>query len=225
MNYTFSIGKLFAVCIALGALVMTATPVLAKDKGTSFDGLPLVKVDEFDEVYMKQGFKFKDYDQVMLEQGNVTFKKNWAKDYYRNTGIRVKEDDILRIKKEASEKLVEVFEKNITKHQVFKITDKASKTTLLLKPSIIKLDVNAPDVRSSATRQKNYVREAGEATLYLEVYDSLSGEILARVIDRQKARDYGYLHYANRVTNSAEARRMFKQWANRLHEQLVKSGS
>ena len=53
-------------------------------------------------------------------------------------------------------------------------------------------------------------------TLYMEFYDSVSSAILGRVVDRQNARDSGMMHMTSRVTNKAEADRMFRKWAGLL---------
>jgi hypothetical protein len=53
-------------------------------------------------------------------------------------------------------------------------------------------------------------------TLYLEFYDSVSSSILGRVVDRKTARSNGMMQISNRVTNKAEADRMFKKWTSLL---------
>ena len=86
--------------------------------------------------------------------------------------------------------------------------------------AISTLSVNsddAPDVNTPG-RVTNYVASAGAATLYLELYDSVSGEIIARIIDRRNMQDYGYARWANSVTNRADAKRMFKRWADLLRQ-------
>ena len=62
---------------------------------------------------------------------------------------------------------------------------------------------------------------AGAATLYLELYDSVSGEILARAIDRKAANHPGDLmRWSNKVTNRAEAKRVLAGWAGLLRQRL-----
>ena len=48
--------------------------------------------------------------------------------------------------------------------------------------------------------------------MYMESYDSVSSSILGRVVDRKNATDSGMVQIPNRVTNKAEADRMFKKW-------------
>ena len=63
---------------------------------------------------------------------------------------------------------------------------------------------------------RTYVKESAEATLYLEVYDSVSGEILARIVDAQTVGNHSFAKLANRVTNRADAKRTMKKWAKTL---------
>jgi hypothetical protein len=62
-------------------------------------------------------------------------------------------------------------------------------------------------------------------TLYMELYDSATSELLARVIDPRE--DPGVMAGpANRVTNKAAADRIISRWANLLatHLSEVKQG-
>ena len=90
---------------------------------------------------------------------------------------------------------------------------------LLIRPAIIGLDVVAPD-NDSTGLSRTYSETAGEMTLYLELYDSVSGEMLAKALDRQMDRQTGYFEWQNRVTNRAAANRILKVWANVLKEGL-----
>ena len=55
---------------------------------------------------------------------------------------------------------------------------------------------------------------------YLELFDSLSGDIVGRAADRRGARSSSFATVSNRVTNRADARREFRVWADKLIEFL-----
>jgi hypothetical protein len=88
-----------------------------------------------------------------------------------------------------------------------------------LRPAIVDLDVIAPDVQR-AGRSRTYTASGGAATLYVELFDSLSGDIIGRAADRRASRRGGFATRSNRVTNRADARREFRVWANTLIEFL-----
>lgn len=56
-------------------------------------------------------------------------------------------------------------------------------------------------------------------TLFLELYDSTSSQILARIID-PKADPSGFAQRASRVTNKAAADEMLREWAQKLRKHL-----
>jgi hypothetical protein len=57
-------------------------------------------------------------------------------------------------------------------------------------------------------------------TLVIELYDSVSNEILARAIDRRRARNVGNIQWTTSGTNRDAARKILKRWANLLVSRL-----
>ena len=78
--------------------------------------------------------------------------------------------------------------------------------------------VEAPD--TAAGRADQYVTSAGAATLYIELYDSVSDEILAHAVAIRRMQDYGMAHWASSVSNRADANRMFKRWTTLLRQAM-----
>jgi hypothetical protein len=64
---------------------------------------------------------------------------------------------------------------------------------------------------------------AGEMTLFAELYDSETGEVLARVVDRREGRNTGRLTISNSGTNTAEAQSVAATWARVLRNSLDKA--
>ena len=80
------------------------------------------------------------------------------------------------------------------------------------KPAIVDLDVVAPDIQSAGLT-RSYSESAGEMTLNLELFDSLTGDKIAKATDRARDWDRGYMEWRTRVSNRADAERMMKSWA------------
>ena len=57
-------------------------------------------------------------------------------------------------------------------------------------------------------------------TLYMELYDGATQDIIARVIDPE-AMDDGMIQWSNSVSNRAEADRILRRWAKLLNEHLA----
>ena len=103
-----------------------------------------------------------------------------------------------------------------TRPDGFEVVDELDHDVLLLRPAIIDLDITAPD-SMSAGRTRTFSATTGSATLYIELYDAVSGQIIGRAGDRQAVRNAGgSVSWSNRVTNTADARRMFSGWASTL---------
>jgi hypothetical protein len=56
--------------------------------------------------------------------------------------------------------------------------------------------------------------------LVVELYDSVSNEILARAIDQRRARNVGNLRWTTSATNREAARKILRRWAGLLVERL-----
>ena len=124
-----------------------------------------------------------------------------------------------RIKEDVANQWIDVFTERL-EAAGYDVVNVADDDVLILRPAIIDLDITAPDVRR-AGRAREYHSSAGAATLFLELYDSVTGQILGRAIDRRLARSSGgFAVQSNRVTNRADARREFAVWADRLIEFL-----
>jgi hypothetical protein len=186
------------------------------------DGLALKVSTRSTIGYKKEGVDFSQYSTVKLVPSQVSFKKNWKRDFNRDhmsLSSRVKDDDVIRIKSEVAALFDEVFKEELGASKYNYLVNKIDGKTLILRPAIIDLDVYAPDL-NSPHRGKTYTKESGEATLFLEVYDGVSGEILARIIDNERVGDRGYANWTNRVSNRADAKRTIRKWAVALREKL-----
>ena len=157
----------------------------------------------------------------MLLDTFVSFQSGWERSQSRGTrSTRVSARDIETIKTRVSELFNSVMIETLERDDGFEIVDEADYDVLLIRAAIIDLDVTVPDAGTSA-RSRTFTADSGAATLYIELYDSVSGQIIGRAIDRQSARSPGsVMRWTNRATNTADARRVFRGWANQLRDFL-----
>ena len=104
------------------------------------------------------------------------------------------------------------------------MADAPGEDVLLVKPAIVDLDIFAPDIQN-ATRTKTYSESAGEMTLNLELFDSITNDKIAKATDRKRDNMRGYLQWRTKVSNRADARRMISGWAKALRETLDEARS
>jgi hypothetical protein len=104
----------------------------------------------------------------------------------------------------------------------YQLADGRAEDVLIVKAAIIDLDVNAPDTRS-AGRSSSFTTSAGSMTLYLELYDSETDDLLAKALDPTADRGTSFMQWQTSVANKAAAKRMMKPWAKALREGLDSS--
>jgi hypothetical protein len=157
----------------------------------------------------------------MILDCHVAFKKDWEKKTTKTgSRLRLSASDIDRIKTDVATLFRDVFTETLSGDDGYEIVNEAGDDVLLVRPAIIDLDIAAPD-NMSGGRNRTYTTSSGSATILIELYDSTTGDILARAADRKSARNSGgYVSYTNRVTNRADARRMLRKWAEELRDTL-----
>lgn len=218
-------GQLFFA--ALCALAF-ASSVVAKEEipQTTTDGLVLRKDTKMRAVYVKPGASLAGYTKIGLLDCYVAFRKDWQRDHNQDTidlsrKVTAKEMDEIKTKLAAAFR--EEFTKVIQEKGGYEMTDKSGEDVLILRPAIVNLDVTAPDIDSPGITRE-IVASAGQMTLYMELFDGATGDIIARVIDPEADGRGGFGmgtgQIANSVTNRAAAERIIRMWAETLRKAL-----
>jgi len=219
--------KFSALCtfLVFTYLLTLCNPCLAEKERpiVTIEGLQLIKDSNLALVYAQPDAELGQYSKIYLAEPYVAFKKNWQhlrKRYDPNT---VTADDMAKIKSELSSLFMEVFSKTLEQGGYEMVTERAE-DVLLVKPAIINLDIVAPDI-APTDNVRTYSESAGEMTLYMELYDSVTDDLLAKALDRKEDRHTGYFRWQTRITNRAAANRILQVWANVLKEGLDEARS
>jgi len=205
------------------ALMLSVT-VLADDAlpEVSHDGLHLLKHTKLRAVYMKPGANLDEYTKIALLECYVAFAKNWQRDHNDNTvGLmdRITDTEMKQIRDKLSAQFNKVFTKVLSTKGGHEMVKEGGTGVLIIRPAIVNLEITAPDTMD-AGMEMNYVTNAGQMTLYMELFDGKTGDIIARVIDPEAAGD-GFAQIANSVTNTADADRIIQRWATVLENHLA----
>ena len=204
------------------ALLMLATSVsFAARKelpAESPEGLKLVKGTKLAAVYMKEGADFSGYDKVAILDCYVAFKKNWQREQNREKFGSVSDQDVVRIRTRLADEVMKVFSEELVKKGE-QIVDTAASDVLVLRPAIINLDITAPDTNQPGISY-SIAASAGQMTLYLELYDSVTRELLARVIDPEADRGFDTFTLQNEATGRMAADHILRKWADTLGDFL-----
>jgi hypothetical protein len=210
--------------IILSIIVLSTVSVntLAKEKKQvpeyTVEGLKLVPdTKDIAYVWAEPGADLAQYDRIYLVEPYVAFKKNWQRD--QNRGItKVRSSDMERIKNNVKELFMEVFTEELEKGG-YTLAQERAEDVLIVKPAIIDLNVAAPDVRTSG-RTNTFTTAAGSMTLYMELYDSETDDLLAKALDGKADRDTGYMQWQTGPSNKAAGKRMMRPWAEALRNGL-----
>lgn len=207
--------------LAIGLLLAaTTSAAFAAGGHTSHDGLELVEKNRSTALYVRPGASLAQYNRVAILECPVAFRKNWERDQNRERNFqeRITKKDMERIKKALSEEFLKIFTRELQDEGGYEVVDTGAEDVLILRPAIINLDVAAPD-KMTPGMSRTFATSAVAMTLYLELYDSVTSQILARYVNADGDRE-GTMMVANRVTNKAEADRVLVRWADRLRKGL-----
>lgn len=212
-------------CMAASLVLVHAPGALAGDKPPEVteDGLQLQKDTKTRVVYLRPGATFSQYKRVAILDCYVEFEKDWQRHFNQDqlgTQRRVSDKDMERITAAIAEEFKTVFTEELQNKGGYQVVGVAAPDVLVLRPALYNLVVTAPDLMT-ASRTRTIVESAGQMTLFLELWDSSTNTVLARVIDAKADRSGGGMaQMANRVTNKAAADRILRSWAEELREHL-----
>jgi len=169
-------------------------------------------------VYAEPGANLAQYQRVYITEPYVAFKKNWQRTQNNNLGTKISTSDMGRIKKSVGELFMEVFTKELADGG-YELTSDRAEDVLIVKPAVLDLDINVPD-SMGAGRSRAYSRDTGSMTLYIELYDSKTDDLLAKAMDKRVGRDSVYMYSQSRPAIRSEARSMMEPWAEALRKGL-----
>lgn len=182
---------------------------------TGWDGLVAIDTSNVAAAYIDPNADFSVFQRVSILEPYVAFRSNWQRDQNRGRSRNVRASDVERIKGDVADLFLTVFTEQL-EEAGYEVVNFVDDDVLILRPAIIDLDITAPDTRGQG-RSRTYTARAGAATLFVELFDAYSGDLVGRAIDRRAARSSGsFAVRSNRVTNRADARREFRVWANTL---------
>ena len=222
----------FAVILSILFLIFTLNNANAArkpkiqtgaDAEVTHDGLHRVDRTVMDMVWVKPDIDLTGYKKIMLVGAGLAFKEVDAKgtrSYHRRsnqTEFPISEKNRERLRDEVKK----AFEKELSKVTRFETTNTPGDDVLLLAGGLIDIVSNVPP--EPAGRVDIYLSQVGEATLVLELRDSITNEILIRSADRRAAEVMdGFWIESSSVSNWSEVRRLARSWARLLRKRLAK---
>lgn len=209
----------------LPMMVVFCAAILAGCASTSpatpdeWDGLARQPGGRLHAVFVKPDAEIPAYRNVLLDPVEVSFARNWDPNRGGRSQLnRLDAADIEAIRTGVADLFRETVRAELARGG-YQLVDEASADTLRVTAAVVDLYISAPDTMAPG-RTRTYTANSGRMTLVAELRDSMTGEILARAVDTRSGRSVGQLSFANRVTNTADARRAIQVWATALRQAL-----
>jgi hypothetical protein len=206
--------------LSFGCASSAPTIDTGPDAVVTFDGLHKVKGSRADEAWARPGLDLSGYSKIKLQSAGIEYRPGGEKrrSWKARTGGETYE--VTESQKERLRTiLAEAFRDELSKSDRFTLVKESGPDVLLIRGAL--LDVVSYVPSEPVGRVDIFLRAVGEATLVLEIRDSITDAILVRAVDRKAAENIGgTLKKSTRVTNAAEVRRLAKRWASALRKGL-----
>jgi hypothetical protein len=216
-----AVNRLAAVLLT-GLVICTSALGRNREAPAVVDGMHLVPDTRLGLVYMDPGADLSEYRQLLLMDAQVAFRKNWQRDINQSKPFHVTSSDMQRIKADVAELFREIFTRELQSAGFVLVTDPAP-DTLIVRPAIVDLNINSPDTPRGGTT-RNLTESAGDMTLYLELRDSVTGDLLAKALDFQFDRSNITPFMMDRTRNTRAANQILTNWAQVLVKGLEETG-
>jgi hypothetical protein len=220
-NTMRKLSVIAAVCAAVAIVNAPAYSGTDAAPAETQDGLHLKTQTKTRLVYVKPGATFSQFRRVAILDCAVEFSKEWLDDYnrsQRDPGRRISQKDLDRAKTDLAASFKKIFTDEISGKGGYAISANSAPDVLVLRPALINIQVSAPDLMSPG-RSMTFVESSGSMTLYLELWDSSTNTILARVMDAGSDPSL-YGRRSSSVSNRAAADQLMRSWAVELHKRL-----
>ena len=181
----------------------------------TFDGLREVKGARADKAWARPDADISQYAKIKLVGVGITYRPGG--DTSRRYNPRTVGDHFEMTEEQKArlvENVSETFRDELAKSEQYELVDEIGPDVLLIKGALIDVVSFVPP--DPVGNVDIYLSRIGEATLVLELSDSMTGTVLARSIDRGAAEPPMRFVESGRVANRAEVRRMVRAWAKRL---------
>jgi hypothetical protein len=203
---------LFLALMVSACAPQPIVPVAAST--TDLDGLQKVSSRYFDIAFARPGVDFSQYKTVLLSGSELAFK----------TPDRSQQQFPLadEQKNRFRQQLDEEFAAELANLENLSLTDKAGPDTLSVQVRVQDILATVP---GQATGRSGWgslsLRAMGEATLVIELHDSESGEILARVYDRRAVEGVAIAQQQTApLMRWEDVESMSKRWASTVRNRL-----
>ena len=222
-----NLPKLIFIAVAALGTTAFAAPLPAANP-SSPEGLVALRTWNFDELYLRPNADVASYRKVMVDPVQIAFRADWnqSEQDYRGKTRRLQPFEVQAI----ADNMASTMQSSVVaafKSRGYEVVSIPGPGVLRLSASAINLYVNAGD-QTPPGATKLFTKDAGEATMILEARDSVSGSLLARIVDHRTAPEnkgtrLSDLRRTTNVVSDFWFNEMFTRWATACAKQFETS--
>ena len=223
-----TVSAIAILTVAVAACSSTPTMQTGPDAEVTHDGLTRIDRTVMDAVWARNDIDLSGINKVMfvgvgVEYRNVNGPYSGRAGMTSSTRATANRSEFqLDAETRAlfEEEIAGAFLEELGRSTVFEIVEEPGPDVLLIRAAL--LDVVSRVPPETVGRSRVFIDRVGEATLVLEVRDSVSNTILARAADRRAAESSMGMTESTRPRNRAEVRRLGRRWGGLLRDGLEK---
>jgi hypothetical protein len=208
------------IMVAAAACTQQPTIQTGPDAEISFDGLVRVDHSRLANAWIDPDIDLADYSKIILGPAEFEFrtvpKSSRTMRHSNNTEFWISPEDRERLVEEVGE----AFREELAKLESWELVeaDQRGPETLIAVGALHDIVSNVPP--DMIGRGEIFLSSVGEATLIIELRDSLSGKTVFRAVDRRSAETSVGGVRSNPATTWLEVRRLARDWGTRMREGL-----
>ena len=215
--------KLVAIAVTVlvaGCASQEPTVQTGANAETSFDGLVRIDHSRFAVAWIDPEVDLTQYNKII--PGGAEFEFRNVSRTSAMQARRANENEFW-ISDANRQRLIDTvsdtFTEELQNSKHFTLAEERAADTLIISGALHDIVSNVPP--DDVGRSEIWLRTLGEATLIIELRDSLSNAVIYRAVERRAVQNPGgQMMRSNTATNWAEVRRWARRWAVRLREGL-----
>jgi hypothetical protein len=216
MRFPVLLAIVVSACLATLNVNAATPPTKATDE-LSYDGLQRRDSKVFEHLWVRKYFEVRSYTKIIFKAPHIEYRpvmKGSGDDSASFPLNQRQKDSLFEIVNKA-------FQSELAKSTKFKLTTEPGPDVLIIRGDLLDVVSFVPPAESGKGELLS-VADIGEATLNMELYDSISDAIVVRALERVTAKhDAG----APPTTAADAVQRTATQWATILRERLDAAAS
>jgi hypothetical protein len=208
----------------MGGGSLSAAPRLqtGPDAEVTHDGLHRVDKTVMDAAWVKPDLDLSGYDRLILVGAGFSYRavdnegRRYVPGRSNDSEFYITPENRERIEREMRDAFLE----EMSRLERYAFATEPGPGVLALVGGVSDVVSSVPPLDECTGRCEVYLSDVGQATLVIELRDSLSNEILIRAVDSRAAESAGWPIEVNSVTVWPEVRRLASFWARRIRNGL-----